>query len=282
MTKSVVILGCGPAGLLVAHAAELSGWDWRVYSRNMKSPLYGAQYLHQPIPQLECGFPHMVKYTLRGTPEEYRRKVYGNDWDGTVSPEDYGDSHSAWDIRAAYDELWWNYSDEIREFEVDTKYWGEGMSPAQGAVYDLGLERYDLVISTIPRKIWAQPGDVFESQKVWALGDTEMPRVDPIYRPEPFSVVCESSLRIPYYRISNIFGYCTIEWPYDPMFKLNSRLTLRSPHSGASVVEKPLRHNSTAASDFIHLGRYGAWQKGALSHDAFYEAMKIFAHDSIK
>jgi hypothetical protein len=56
---------------------------------------------------------------------------------------------------------------------------------------------------------------------------------------------------------------------------------LLTPARGASLVEKPLRHNSKAAADFIHLGRYGAWQKGILTTDAFYDALKVLAQDKI-
>lgn len=292
MTKSVAILGCGPAGLMSAHAAALSGWDFRVYSRmysrNAQSKLFGAQYLHAHIPELDCGEAALVEYRLNGTPEDYRRKVYGDDWDGTVSPEDFLESHNAWDLRLAYQHLWDKYVGEIKHFEVF------GNSPAALAYQILG--EHDLVISTVPRKIWAKPGDVFESTKVWALGDTEMPRVEPVYRPEPFSVICEASRRVSWYRVSNIYGYCTVEWPHDAGWYSNepagyveyhdgyrdyAKKILNPPLYGASVVEKPLRHNSTAASDFVHLGRYGKWEKGVLTSDAFYDAMKVLANDQI-
>ena len=160
MTKSVAVLGCGPAGLLVAHAAKLSGWNFTIYSRKQKSVLNGAQYWHKPIPEIYSE-PRLVRYRLHGTPEQYRKKVYGEAWDGTVSPEDYADDHYAWDIRAGYDSLWDWYSDEIVSIDlaqhVDARWWSE----------------HDLVISTVPRKLWAMPGDVFESQKIWALGDSD-------------------------------------------------------------------------------------------------------------
>jgi len=264
----------------VAHAATLSGWDFRIYSKKVKSQLFGAQYLHQPILGLDCGEEQKIAYQLRGTPEQYRLKVYGQDWDGTVSPEDYTESHSAWDLREAYNHLWREYQDEIHHFEIFRN--GPTLKAAELAASVL-RKRCDLVISTVPRKLWAQPGDVFESQRIWALGDTEMPRVEPAYRPKPFSVICEGSPKVPWYRVSNIFGYCTIEWPWRPYY---SNDTTQEPWDicpayGASVVEKPLRHNSTTANDFIHLGRYGAWQKGVLTSDAFFDAMKILAEDSI-
>jgi hypothetical protein len=262
--KSVAILGCGPSGLLVAHAAELCGWDFRIYSRKLKSPLHGAQYLHQAIPNLDCGTPQMVEYKLNGTPEQYRHKVYGTDWDGVVSPEDYWESHYAWDIRRAYNQLWNKYEDEIWDWEYD--------GSKQHGVIALG---YDFVISTIPRTVWDSNPANFESAKIWALGDTEMPRVDPAYRPAPFTVFCEGDHRVPWYRVSNIFDFCTVEWPWRFAGKT------WKPNKGASVVIKPLRYTGDAAPDFVHLGRYGAWQKGVLTSDVFYEAMRVLSNDKI-
>lgn len=275
--KSVAILGCGPAGMMVAHAAVMAGWDFRIYSRRVKSPLYGAQYLHEPIPGLDTGEPRTVRYKLTGTPEQYRRKVYGDTWDGTTSPEDFMETHHAWDLRGAYDDLWWRYSAQIAEVTLTDVAELKCM---------LSISNYfgpDLVISTVPRKLWAQPGDVFESTKVWALGDTELPRVDKPYRPEPFTVQCDGRPHIPWYRVSNIFGHCTMEWPYaSPWTRKGVLGGVVGPHPGASIVEKPLRHSSTAASDFIHLGRYGAWQKGVLTSDVYSQAFKIFADDAIE
>ena len=274
--RSVAILGCGPAGLMAAHAAVLSGWDFRIYSRKQKSALYGAQYLHKAIPGIDTHQPQIVKYQLNGTPEQYRNKVYGEGWDGTVSPEDLMTEHPAWDLRAAYDKLWRLYGDEVDDATIGPG----GINPRTW----LWMEEHDLVISTIPRKAFAEPGDEFLSTKVWALGDTEMPRVEKPYRPEPFTVMCDGRPHVPWYRVSNIYGYCTIEWPYMAYkFKElgHGMVTIKAPHPGASIVEKPLSHNSTAASDFVHLGRYGKWEKGVLTSDAYYDAMKVFADDHI-
>ena len=260
--KSVAILGCGPAGLMVAHAANMMDWDFTIYSKKQKSKLYGAQYLHKPIPYLDCGAPMTVAYKMVGNARAYRFKVYGPDWDGTVSPEDFTESHFAWDIRKAYDDLWNVYSGQI-----------DNCMLSKDSIQVINWMKHDLVISTVPRKIWAEPDDVFESRKVYALGDTEDARVR-LYRPDPFTVVCDGTSKVDWYRVSNIFGYCTMEWPYKDCWH-------PPPAMGASVVEKPLRHNSKAAADFIHLGRFGKWDKGVLSTDAFYDALKILARDGI-
>ena len=261
--KSVAILGCGPAGLLVAHAAVLRGWDFQIYSRKRKSELFGAQYLHAPIPGMtpNAEFPGSVRYLMTGTPEQYRAKVYGADWDGNVSPEDYQIDHYAWNIRTTYDKLWNLYFQEIEEKFF--KY---------GKLDSWIKRRHDLVISTVPRTLWREPGDVFESQKVWAMGDApERGQQCPFSPAQDFTVLCDGTNDVGWYRVSKVFGYTTIEWPYN-----------RKPDGlPVSLVEKPLRHNSTAASDIVHLGRYGAWEKGVLTTDVFDQAMKILGEDKL-
>ena len=270
MTKSVAILGCGPAGLLVAHAANINGWDFRIYSRKQKSKLYGAQYLHNEIPKLDCGEPHTVNYTLVGSVEQYRVKVYGDDpfWDQKVSPEDLAETHDAWDIRKAYDKLWQFYHWEICAAAITKDHIG----PAKMSSL---LEHFDEVVSTIPRTIWADEQDTYSVQAVWALGDTERQRVTD--RPAPFTVVCNGADLPDWYRVSNIFGFCTKEWTIDKGTWSDAGWI--PPHPGASLVQKPLKCNIRAASDMHHLGRYGAWRKGVLTSDAFYDAMKIFEFD---
>lgn len=259
--KSVAIFGCGPSGLMAAHAAEMLGWNFEVFSKKRKSFLFGSQYLHKPIPGMTECHAAVVEYHLEGTPQEYRRKVYGESWDGTVSPEDLENDHYAWDIRQTYDKMYDAYEDNIHDCEVDSSW-------LQDRKWQ---KRFDLVISTLPRKVWAQPGDQFLSSSVWAYGDApELGQVTP-FRPKEFTVICDGTKDVGWYRASNIFGYCTIEWPE------NNKPPLR----GVSLVEKPLSHNSTAANDFVHLGRYGAWQKGILTTDVFDRALEILAGDTL-
>lgn len=254
---------------MAAHAAELSGWEVTIFSRKQKSPLYGAQYLHQPIPGLECGDPKMVRYALFGTPEMYRRKVYGTTWDGTVSPEDFMESHSAWDLRAAYDHMWSEYQEQIIDCDLGPR-WATNPRQFFGG-------KFDLIISTVPRTTWDDNWCNFERTYIWALGDTEIPRVN-WHRPDPYTVICNGYTDVQWYRISNIFGYCTMEWP---RWWNAPYASVTPPVPGASLVAKPLEYTGNAAPDFIHLGRYAQWTKGVLTSDVFYNAMKVFASDKI-
>lgn len=271
MTKSVAILGCGPAGLLVAHAAQLCGWDFHIYSKKQKSPIFGAQYLHEPIPDITGTDPEdghvMLSYRLKGTPEEYRHKVYGPSWDGQTSPEDYEGDHYAWDLRAAYEKLWDMYSDSIEDVEIQPMLnrhttWRTG---------------HDLVISTIPRTVWDSNIHNYRVSYIWALGDAEHERVF-LHRPPPFTVLCDGTKETAWYRVSNIFGYCTMEWP---QWWNRPYASVTPPARGASRVAKPLEYTGSAARDIIHLGRYAQWQKGVLTSDVFRDSMGIFAKDAI-
>lgn len=268
MTKSVAILGCGPAGLMAAHAAQLSGWDFVVYSRKVQSELFGAQYLHQPIPNLDCGNPRIIRYKLRGTPAEYRRKVYGPTWDGTVSPEDLLEQHHCWDLRRAYQDLWDLYYDHIWDADLSWSVFDDG-DLAAGITKACSLEKHDLVISTVPRTIWDTNKANFHSTKVWAAGSKD-PNAG-LASQDDFTVICDGTNLATWYRSAKIYGYQTLEWP-DQLVK---------PDYAAVRVTKPLRYAGDAAPDFLHIGRYGAWQKGLLTSDAFFTAMQAFAEDSI-
>lgn len=258
MPSKVAILGCGPAGLLAAHAAQANGCHFDVFSKRRPSYLFGAQYLHEPIPGV-TGQPERVKYDLVGNPEDYRQKVYGASWDGSVSPEDLDTDHHAWDIRAAYRKLWAEYSDEIHHVEIND---------LRQIERDAALSRYDAVISTVPRTIWKQPGETFEYSSVWAIGDApELGQFTPFSLKQDNLIVCDSTADVSWYRLSKVFGFSTIEWPGNK----------KPPVANIQEVRKPLKHNSTAASEFYHMGRYGKWEKGILTTDVYNEALKVTA-----
>ncbi|QSL67823.1 oxidoreductase domain protein [Nocardia phage P3.1] len=260
--KRVAILGCGPAGLLAAHAAVQNGCDIKIFSKKRPSLLFGCQYLHQPVFGIGTNLiPKEVSYVLTGgTLHDYRLKVYGEDWNGKVSPGTLEGAHLAWDIREAYQELWGMYNECIQDAEFKS---------ASQTVQDYELEKFDVVISTVPRKIWAEPGDKFLSTKVWAIGDApELGQVAPFSPREDFTVICDASKDVGWYRMSRVFGHTTIEWP---------GIGRKPPISGVVQVEKPLSFQSTMDTGFIHLGRYGAWMKGVLTTDAYNMAKVVTA-----
>lgn len=261
--KRAVILGAGPSGLLAAHAAEQRGWEVEVYTapgpdnEPKKSELHGCQYLHMHVPGTKSfetpGAP--VSYQLAGTFDQYRRKVYGAGWSGSVSPDEYGPErpHLAWDLRETYDQLWERWLPRIAALEIN---------PRMAA--SISNVRNQTVFCTIPATALCLKTDEhkFTTQSVWAMGTrTEqngwaLPFVAP-----DMTVLCNGEDAPRWYRAATVFGHSTLEWPAGA----------RPPISGVVAVNKPLSTDCDCHSRFRRLGRFGKWQKGVLVHTAYEE-----------
>jgi hypothetical protein len=254
----VLVLGCGPAGLLATYAAEQFG-STQVIILSVKRPsrLHGCQFLHEPIPGLTLSAT-TVQYTVRGTAEDYARKVYGTDRPPVVSPQLYAGERSAWDIREMYRQLWERYEPLI----IDSRF----------SAFDLSLilEEFhpDRVISTVPRSLVCQRGaeHLFRSQRCWALGDApeEGQRV-PLACPED-TVICDGTRQTSYYRLSRVFGYTTVEW---------SGAQRRPPLSGICTFDKPLSTDCDCWPEWSFFGRYGRWKKGELVHQVYPQTLAV-------
>lgn len=254
---NVLVLGCGPAGLMAAAAAEESGNDVTIVSKKRKSEMYGAQYLHAPIPGFSPERGFSVKYVLRGTSDDYRRKVYG-DPRVPVSPDELSEDHEGWDIRSTYGSLWHHFQDRI----LNTPFNG-GSDVKHFIAHALDSDKFNHFISTVPAPLLCtNPSHVFPSQKVWAIGDApERGIFCPITQAGPNEVICSGEPENSWYRTANIMGYRTAEWPENR----------KPPIEGLSQVSKPLKTNCDCLPMVHRLGRYGKWEKGVLSHDAYYE-----------
>lgn len=252
----VLVLGCGPAGLMAAWAAKQLGHEVSIASRKVQSTMYGAQYLHAMIP----GIPVQkttVHYVLDGSPQEYRKKVYGDMWDGTVSPEDLNANHEAWDIRGTYDALWHHFEDTIHHEIVDAGFMREALGYC------------DLVINSIPRNVLCYDGHTFGGTSIWAAG--EAPEIGiklPYYCPDD-TVLCTGDPERSWYRLSNIFGRKTVEWPDRK----------KPPLPGIAKVTKPTNHQCSCWPTVLHVGRYGRWEKGVLSHSAYFDTRTFLETD---
>lgn len=258
----VVVLGSGPAGLMAAQAvsdAHSSAFEgnlaMRILSRKQMSSLYGAQYLHQPIPGVTPDSPTHVSYTLEGGVEAYRRKVYGQMWDGTVSPEDLAQDHEAWDIRETYKELvtrwWWLVEDMV-------------IDPVR--LHTIMSMDFDLVVNTIPLDALCYRGHTFGWTEIIAAGDAPELGIKVPYACEENSVVCNGLQSVSWYRKSRVFGHTTVEWP--------GTLTT-VPVATAARVRKPTYHACDCwDGKMFSVGRYGSWKKGVLSHSAYYDTYR--------
>lgn len=252
MTKTVLILGCGPAALFAAHAAELAGFNPIIASKKRKSEMFGAQYLHQTIPELSQQ-SFQVHYQLVGDVQGYKDKVYGPGYRGTVSPDELLGDHEGWDIRSAYDTLWMRYQDKIIELEF-----GSG-DMVDTILQGIPASHY---ISTIPAPILcSDQSHGFTAQRIWSVGDAPERGIFTPIKTDLNTVVCSGSKDDSWYRKANILGYNTVEWPANK----------KPPLEGISAVDKPISTNCTCLPYVHRLGRYGKWIKGVLSHEAFYE-----------
>jgi hypothetical protein len=259
--RTAAVLGCGPAGLFAAHAMVENGWSVRVFSKARQSHMYGAQYLHAPVPGLtpEEEEPELVMYELRGNASGYREKVYGS-IPVKVSPEALTMRHDAWDIRAAYDMAWKLYGESVEDTLITPEWLTSGV-----------LDEFHTVVSSVPLPILCADKDAheFHAARIWAYGDAPRHGQYAPFRPPVQTVICDGTKDTGWYRASNIHGYVTMEWPYGK----------RPPLPGIAEVAKPIYSTCNCHTNhrwrFVKVGRYGTWSKGVLSHQAYTTASAL-------
>lgn len=266
--KRAAVFGCGPAGLFAAHALAQAGWDFDIFSKKRRSEIYGAQYLHVPIP----GLPEEkgeIRYRFDGgTIEDYLLKVYDRlppfgelQWaQSTLSEE----PRTAYDIRRAYHAAWDLYVDRIQNVEISAR-WLMGGSAGDG----VDLSAYSVFISSVPANaLCRDDSHEFRSQPIWAIGDAPERGIFCPISVEPGVMVYNASRDTGWYRASNVFNYKTAEWPE----------TRKPPIEGVAAVAKPLTTSCDCWLEhprFIRVGRYGAWDKTQHVHHAYQRTLEL-------
>jgi hypothetical protein len=239
---SIAILGCGPAGLLAAHACARAGVEFNIYSVKRKSPISGAQYLHKPIPGIHNnqGPDGHIAYAKTGTREGYARKVYGNP-DAPVSWDKFEEGlYAAWSMQQTYDFLWDEFSKDIEHITISPKFCAD-------------LVRVeDIVISSIPAPAICMSANHRFHQTTVYLRDG-----DPTYEEAPMdnSIIYNGVPNVPWYRASNLFGHRSVEFG--------------NKVRGAQRGMKPTGHNCDCQPEVLRIGRFGRWERGVLAHDGF-------------
>jgi hypothetical protein len=241
MTERVVVLGCGPAGLIAAERAEREGQGVAIMARKMKSVMPGAQYLHEFIPgvtrQEPTGYVCLKK---RGTRPGYASKVYG-DAEHPVSWDNYSEGYvPAWSLGDAYERLWNKWEDKIIDVQLD-----------RSMIQTLAGEKGVLILSTIPAPILCRGGCKFNSAEVYFSGRPQ-PRVPDntiVYNGDPLDL---------WYRTSVIFGHGATEWAREP------------GHVPVQMGRKPTHTDCECQPRrVVRLGRFGSWDKNFLVHHAW-------------
>jgi hypothetical protein len=245
----VAILGCGPAGLMAAHAVVRAGHTPHIYSKKVKSKMFGAMYLHRSLPDITSEEADFIMSIMKaGTAGEYAEKVYG-DPEAPVSWDKFEAGYSpAWDLSLAYDELWGRYHAMIRDETLDIDY-----------IAQLETE-YDIVISSIPATSLCLGGHEFRSQHIWVQHGEDYRPLGPDY-----IMYYMGDPTVDWYRFSRIGHYSS--WEYS-----------RKPEDGVdtdkfvlSWGKKPLETDCDCFPDIMRVGRFGRWEKGILTHHAFEE-----------
>jgi hypothetical protein len=262
----VYILGAGPAGMFAAHAAHALGHTPVLFAEKArKSTMFGAQYLHAPIPGLSRRDPYEVQYKLLGNSDGYRRKVYGPEAVNPVSPEVLSSTHKAWDIREAYDRAWEAYGWRVlpvgRLKMVDVVRLRESEPAAP-------------ILSTLPLvDLCSNRNHSFVETSVWAMGDAPPISQRVSIDCPPFTVICSGRPEDVWYRVSNIYGHKTVEWPLSASYA-------DGVDPAAAIVNKPVRTSCTCLRGIsvVGLGRYGTWRKDVLSHHAYETACEVLSN----
>lgn len=268
--QRVLILGCGPAGLFAAHAAKQLGYGVDIFSKKRRSEMFGAQYLHTNIPGLtDDQKPFKVEYRLNGSLDDYLHKVYGDHIPdpGKITVESLVGTYPAWDIRRAYLRAWDLYGRAVIPVDAITSSSFAGL--VQGA-------NYSHVISTIPQTDLCRCKEhTFISRHIWALGDApergQFVQGHFLAHADDGVIQYDGTPERDWYRVSNIAGYCAVEWPHRE-FGLQ-------PAEGAALVVKPISSNcdcwdlNILPTRFIRIGRYGAWHRTGHTHQAYWRVL---------
>lgn len=236
------ILGAGPAGLLAAWAAERAEREVQIHSIKVPSDIRGAQFLHETIPGLTDRKPDIVlDFQKVGTKAEYARKIYGNpkapcSWDG------YDGETPGWDIIAMYGRLWEHFDSRIVDAEV--RYPDiEQMILASDT---------EFVISTLNPMGYCQKEHQFEWQRVYISEQASVESEN--------TVVYNGDPEVSWYRSARIGDHGSTE--------SGEHIEPRKFHPRS----KPLFTDCDCLEEygaFKKTGRFGAFKKGVLVHDAY-------------
>lgn len=245
----VVILGCGPAGLMAAHACALDDTGFVIYSQKRKSHITGAQFLHQPLPGInDQNRPDaQIAFNKVGTKEGYARKVYGQT-DAPVSWEHFDIGLvPAWSLGATYDALWSMYADQVQHLTV-----GPQMARQM-------LDSHKLVVSAIPAPaLCSTTIHQFHQKSIWVKEGGYASNLP------ANSIIYSGDERDAWYRASNLFGQASTEFSH--------------PVSNSWRGFKPLRNSCGCHNDhktpLLRVGRFGRWERGVLSHDGFFAVQR--------
>lgn len=246
--SDIAVLGCGPAGLLVALAVEQAGHTPHIYSIKKKSVIPGSQHLHGPIPELTPMYPEgTINFVRIGTARGYAQKLYG-DPDQATGWEHYLQVFPSWNVLKAYDRLWDTFGDRVKDVKLDFDI-----------VRNIALG-HTVTISTVPAQAlcYRHSEHTFEG-KPYFLKQLPTPPGDE----EHEIVVYNGLLADDWYRWSILGGICSIEYA-------------KIPDTGHDKMGlKAISNNCNCWPTIHRAGRWAKWKHGVTMYNAYQKAVEI-------
>lgn len=249
--STVCILGSGPAGLFAAQAIKLSGHDVCIFSLKKKSTIYGAQFLHRPIPELtELGAGENIVTVRPGEERHYAKRVYG-DHEVETSWSKMPETQMGWNLRQTYDAAWDKFNSNIADMNLDSED-VKGLSA-----------NFELVISTIPLWSICHGNHKFDSVPIMARSPG-----DPWLALKHKNFILYNGFEEGYwYRSSRMFGESSTEAIID-------QKTIDKQRGTWEIGYKVVGTNCDCHPAVVRAGRHGLWQRGILTHHAFETAIE--------
>jgi hypothetical protein len=257
----VAVMGCGPAGLIAAYAVEQLGHTVTIFSRPTVSRVFGAMYLHAPIPNISDREPELqIDVQKIGTREGYAENVYG-DPNAPVSWDKFDQGWTpGWDLGKAYRRLWQIYEQRIVSAEIFPH-----------RVHDMTKD-YSLVFSTVPQQILCRDwSHTFTSRHIWVVHGKARREEKRYGNMMVYNGTEQGESKALWYRYSIIGGYQSWEFATK---QAPNYLEARGSMDGLEISDgiKPLTTNCDCFPEVVRLGRFGKWDKNAFTHEAFKEA----------
>lgn len=259
MNKTATILGYGPAAMFAAWGALYSGWKVRIIAESFAKPMAGATagvfVLHDSM-ELPLRSARMTIRTFGGSQEDYRQKVYG-EGDLQVSMPNPGlaTGQLIWDAEQAIDMADDIIRSALPEFH-SYRFSGDYEDVENDVRRAFGVD--GPVISTLPLINFA-PALCQVTTTFVTTGEAPADECYMLYNAHP---------DMAWYRASAAFGRFTMEWVENP------RLVGPEARPVRKVVAR-LDDVEPGPAGFKLVGRYGRWEKGYLSHQAFEDAIEF-------
>jgi len=251
-TISVAVLGSGMTGLLAAKACKDAGVRLlEIFNLQRENPRAGLHYLHD-----NCGMKlreaYVFNYVMGLEPgvdpyRAYSEKVYGEQAPNKNSLVNLPCFSRVYSMREAHMKLWnhfrWEFIEGLTMDDI-----------GHSEISDLCKE-HDLVISAIPApRVF--PDGLFPSEKVGIEKGLPLNLVSREL-PDNF-VVYNIDKNEDWYRASKVFGMAYTEVTGGGDFQVTKVL------DGEYV---------NPYSNLLPVGRNGAWKKGLLAHEAYYQVL---------